>query len=189
MVFVVCFVYKFGSLSRSIGIKTILKNKILKNVFWKLKKEGKNQEKKKERKKEGRERGEEEEKKEKDPFGPNLTDTVSRNQIRSGLGERGGGVAHYHPGRLWKNATESEKGTLVANQMRSARTPAWFRNRCVWPKPDRAIQIGSGSVLYSTTRAFFWRTELNRMLEVGSGRYTIRPDPGCMLAVTGPNWP
>ena len=56
--------------------------------------------------------------------------------------------------------------------------------RCVWPDPDQAIHIGSGSVLRNMIPAFFENTELKRMREVGSGINTIRPDSGSTLAVT-----
>ena len=58
-------------------------------------------------------------------------------------------------------------------------TPACFRTGSVWPKPDQAIQVGSGSVLHSMLQAFFGKTQTNRMPEVGSGIY----DYGCTLAV------
>ena len=41
------------------------------------------------------------------------------NQIRAGF-------AQYDLGRLWKNATESERGKLVAGQLHFARTRAWW---------------------------------------------------------------
>ena len=101
---------------------------------------------------------------------PDLTQST-RTQIGPGL------VLHsnYDPGRLWQTAAESEGGTLEAGRLRSARTgpddsrtPACFWTRCVWPKPDQAIQIGSGPVLHNMIWAFRGRTEL-RMREAGSG--------------------
>ena len=62
-------------------------------------------------------------------------------------------------------------------------TPACFQIGCIWPKPDKAIQIGSGPVLHNMIQAFFGKTELNLMREVGFCIYTIRPDTGCTLAV------
>ena len=65
------------------------------------------------------------------------------------------GFAH-DLGCLWKNATESERGKLVVVQLYSARIVSdsscklarlWTSD--VWPKPDRAIQIGAGSALYN----------------------------------------
>ena len=47
--------------------------------------------------------------------------------------------------------------------------PACFWTRCVWPKPDQAIQIGSGWVLHNMVQAFFGKTEESRMREGGSG--------------------
>ena len=86
------------------------------------------------------------------------------------------GFAQYCPGRLWKNATESETGKLVAGRLSPARNRArWFLlTGCflsgrVWPNPDQAIQMGPGSVLRNTIHAFFGKTELKRMREVGYG--------------------
>ena len=50
------------------------------------------------------------------PFGPNFT--VSQNQTRSGPALH----SNYDPACLWKNATESESGKLVAGRLRSAGT-------------------------------------------------------------------
>ena len=109
-----------------------------------------------------------------DPFGQTLTQSARTNRIRAGF-------AQYDSGRLWKKTTESDSGKLIAGQLRSAKTgpvdyctPTRFLTRCVWPKPDQAIQIGPGPVLHITIGAFFERTESNRMQEVGSGIY----DPG-----------
>ena len=100
------------------------------------------------------------------------------------------GFAQYYPGRLWKKGTESESGKLVAGRLRPARTgpddsctPASFQTRCVWPNPDQAIQIRSGSVLRNMIHAFFGKTELKRMREVGSGIY----DPGRFWLHAGRN--
>ena len=89
------------------------------------------------------------------------------------------GFAQYDPGHLWKNATESESGKLAVSQLRSARTwpedsctLAGSCTRCIYPKPDWSIQIGSGLVLHRRIRAFFGRTEPNRMQEVGSSVYS-----------------
>ena len=63
-----------------------------------------------------------------------------------------------------------------------------FQTRCVWPSPDQATQIGSGSVSHNMIHAFFEKTELNRVREVGSGRY----DPGRFwlhAGRNGHNWP
>ena len=64
-------------------------------------------------------------------------------------------------------------GNLVAGRLRSARTG--LRTSCVFPKPDKAIQIGSGSVLHTMIRALFKKEkkekEPNRTREVGSGIY------------------
>ena len=99
--------------------------------------------------------------------------------------------AQYYPGRLWKNATESESGKLVPagcvlseSWPDDSWTPACFQTGCIWPKPDKAIQIGSGPVLHNMIQAFFGQTELNLMREVGFCIYTIRPDTVCTLAVT-----
>ena len=90
------------------------------------------------------------------------------------------GFAQYDLGCLWKSATKSESGKLVVCRLHSARTrPSdsctliCFWTRCVCPKPDQAIQIRSGSVLHNMTWAFFGRTELNWMQEVGSSIYDL----------------
>ena len=79
------------------------------------------------------------------------------------------GFAQYDPGHLWKNATESERGKLVVVHLYSARIVSdsscklarlWTSD--VWPKPDRAIQTGSGSALYNMIQAFFGKSELNQ---------------------------
>ena len=44
--------------------------------------------------------------------------------------------------------------------------PMILTHRCIWLKPDQAIQIGSGPVLHDIIQAFFGRTELNWMQEV-----------------------
>ena len=80
-------------------------------------------------------------------------------------------------GHLWKNATESKSGKLVAGWLHSARNQAqWFLHtgfwtRCVWPKPDQAIQTRSGSVLPNMDQASFGKAEPNQMGEVRSGIY------------------
>ena len=59
-------------------------------------------------------------------------------------------------------------------------TPACFQTRCVWPDPDQAIQIGSGSVLRDMIHAFFGKTVLQRMR---SGRFWLN------AGRNGHNWP
>ena len=61
-------------------------------------------------------------------------------------------------GHVWKNATESESGTLVAGQLHSATTgpddactPVCFLTKYVWPKPD---QPGSDLVLDDCVRSW-----------------------------------
>ena len=49
--------------------------------------------------------------------------------------------------------------------------PACFWTRSVQPKPDQDIQIGSGPVLHKMIRAFFGRTEPNRMPKVVAGAH------------------
>ena len=88
------------------------------------------------------------------------------------------GFAQYYSSRVWKNATESESGKLVAGRLHSARNGSvdscrsvCLQTRCVRPKRDQAIQVGSGPVLHNTIRAFFGKTEANRKRKVGSGMY------------------
>ena len=107
-------------------------------------------------------------------------DTVSQNWIGARLC-----FAQYDLGCLWKNATESESRKLVVGQLCSAITEsddsctlACFQTRCTWPKPDQAIQIGSGIVLHNMIQAFFRKTDPKSDLA-----YMIWPDPGCMLAI------
>ena len=80
------------------------------------------------------------------------------------------GFAQYDAGHLWKNATESKRGKLVVVQLYSARIVsdnscklACLWTRCVWPKPDWAIQTGSGLALPNMIQAFFGKAELNEM--------------------------
>ena len=109
------------------------------------------------------------------------------------------GFAQYDPGCLCKNPAKSESGKLVVGQLCSAKTEpddscmlACFRTRSVWPKPDKAIWVGSRPVLHNMIRAFFGRTEPNRTQEVRPA-HMIWPDSGCTLALTAmvkmlPNW-
>ena len=65
-------------------------------------------------------------------------------------------------------------------------TPAVFQTRYVWPNPDQATQIGSGSVLHNMIHWIFGKAEPNRMREVRSGIfYTIRLDSGCIQNTSG----
>ena len=118
-------------------------------------------------------------------------DQPELNRIRAGF-------AQYYPGCLWKNGTECKSRELVAGWLRSCQkwtgpndscTLACFQTRCVWPDPDQAIQIGSGSVLHNIVDAFFEKnTELKRMRESGSGKYCPARfwlHSGC----NGHNWP
>ena len=98
------------------------------------------------------------------------------------------GISQYDLGHLWKNATESENGKLVAGQLHSARTVpgdsctlACFQTRSVWPKPDQVIQIRSGPVLHNVIQVFFGKMELNQMQEVRSA-YMIWPNSGCTVS-------
>ena len=95
------------------------------------------------------------------------------------------GFAQYYPGHLWKNGTESESGKLVRGPVAFCQKPGpmCFQTRCVWPNPDQAIQIGSGSVLHNIIHAFFGKTELNHMPEVRSGRFWLH------AGRNGHNWP
>ena len=85
-------------------------------------------------------------------------DPFDRNHIGSSL------VLHSDPGCLWKNATESESGSLVMGWLYSARsglddscTQACFWNRCIWPKPDLAVQIGPGSSFAQYNPDVLWK--------------------------------
>ena len=85
--------------------------------------------------------------------------------------------------------SESEGWKLVAGRLCSVRTrpddsctSACFRTRSVGPKPDQAIQIGSGPVLHNMIRASFGRTEPNRIREVGIY------DPARFWLHAGRNW-
>ena len=69
-----------------------------------------------------------------------------------------------NPGCLWKKATESKRGSMpmVVGQLHSARTgpddsctPACFWARCVWPKPDQAIQIDPSQFCTIWSRPFW----------------------------------
>ena len=80
-------------------------------------------------------------------------------------------------------------GKLVAGRLRSARTGpddsftlACFRASCVWPKPDKAIQIGSGSVLHTMFKKEKKEKGSNRTREVRIRH--IRPGP-----ILSARWP
>ena len=62
-------------------------------------------------------------------------------------------------------------------------TLAFFRTRCIWPRPDQAIKIGSRSFLHNMVQAFFGKMEPNQIQEAGSGIYTIWPNSCCNLAM------
>ena len=110
------------------------------------------------------------------------------NQIRAGF-------AQYDPRRLWR----LQPSLKVENWQRAgcvlpetgpddSCTPTCFQTRCVSPNPDKATQIGSGSVSHNMIHAFFGKSELNRMREVGSGIY----DPARLwlhAGRNGHNWP
>ena len=60
----------------------------------------------------------------------------------------------------------SESRKLVVGQLCSARTGAddsctlaCLQTRYIWPKPDQAIQIRSGTVLHNMIRAFYRKTD------------------------------
>ena len=85
----------------------------------------------------------------------------------------------------WLRSAESKWETgcdlpslKVGNQLRSAGTRpdhsctvACLWTRSFWPKPDQAIQIRSGPVLFNIIQAFIARTETNLMWEFGSDIY------------------
>ena len=84
------------------------------------------------------------------------------------------GISQYDLGHLWKNATESENGKLVAGQLHSARTGpgdyctlACFWTRCIWPKP---YPCTIWLPLHNMIQTFFKRMEPNQMQKVGSGQ-------------------
>ena len=62
-------------------------------------------------------------------------------------------------------------------------TLAFFRTRCIWPRPDQAIKIGSRSFLHNMVQAFFGKMEPNQIQEAGSGIYAIWPNSCCNLAI------
>ena len=67
-----------------------------------------------------------------------FTYAVSQNQIGSGL-------VSYNLIRAVCGRTELGRLRTSRTWSSDSCTPACFRNRCAWPKPDRAIQIGSGT--------------------------------------------
>ena len=99
------------------------------------------------------------------------------NQIQAGF-------AQYHLGNLWKNATESERGKLVAGQLFCQIWAWWFLYIGLLPdqihlaKTWQAIQIRSGLVLNDMIQAFFGKKEKTKS-DVGS---QIHLKSGCTLA-------
>ena len=72
---------------------------------------------------------------------------------------------------VWKWETCS--GPSAWTRLNDSCTLTWFWTRCIWPKPDQAILIGSRPVLHNMPWAFFGRTEPSQMQEVGSGMYDL----------------
>ena len=91
------------------------------------------------------------------------------NQIQAGF-------AQYDLGNLWKTATESERGKLVAGQLCFARigpddscTLACFQTRCIWPKHDRQFKSDLGWFWMIWSRpSLEKKKEPNQMWEVRS---------------------
>ena len=124
-----------------------------------------------------------------DPFGQNLTQSASTKP------DPGWFYTVWYPGRLWVNGTESESRKLVAGRMRHAKNQArWFLHtsllldqmRLAKPWPGHSDQIRVGFAQYD--HAFFGKTELKRMREVGFGiyypaRFWLR------AGRNGSNWP
>ena len=98
------------------------------------------------------------------------------------------GFAHYYPGRLWKNGTESESQKLVVGWLLPARN---------WALMIPAHQLASGWDAFGLTRpsrldpgrfCTIWSMpSLEKQSWNGCGKsdpaYTIWPDPGCTLAI------
>ena len=107
-----------------------------------------------------------------DPFGQNLTQSA---RTKSDPGcfctiLSGTTVEERNRARKWE-AGSGPVAFLPETGPNDSCTPACFQTRSVWPNPDQAIQIGSGSVLHDMIHAFFGKTELKRMREVKSGIY------------------
>ena len=101
-------------------------------------------------------------------------------RIRSGLAEK-----------HWPEAGRR----ILANQMHLA----CFQTRRIWPNPDQAIQFGFGFFvvivcfllllfLHNMIHAFFGKTELKRLREVGSGMY-YPARLGLYAGRNGHDWP
>ena len=119
-----------------------------------------------------------------DPFGQNLTQSARTKSDPGWFCTILSGASAEERNRVWKWETDS--GPVVSCQIPGPMIPAHrlaSKPDAFGQNPDQTIQIGSGPVVYSMTHAFFWKTELKRMREVGSGIYTIRPDSGCTLSV------
>jgi len=106
-----------------------------------------------------------------DPFGQNLTQSA---RTKSDLG--------WFCTMIWDICGRVQLSLKVGNwQWAGCVLPeiglddscilACLKTRCVWPNPDQAIQIRSGSVLHNMIHVFFEKTELNWMWGVGSGIY------------------
>ena len=67
-------------------------------------------------------------------------------------------------GGVWEGGGDWQQAGCVLPETEpdDSCTPAFFQTRCVWPNPDQATQIGSGSVLHNMS---------HRMREVRSGLY------------------
>ena len=57
-----------------------------------------------------------------------------------------------------------------------------FQTRCIWPKPDQAIQTGSRPALQNMIQAFFGRMDRNWMQKFDLANM-IRTNSACMLAI------
>ena len=88
-----------------------------------------------------------------------LPDTINQNWIGSGL------VLHNIIQAVWKNATESESGKLVAGRLRHARTgPDAFGQNLTWPSGSDPGRFYTISSMHSLEK---------RMREVRSGIYDL----------------
>ena len=115
-----------------------------------------------------------------DPFGQNLT--VNQNPIRFGM------IFH----NMIRAVCGKTQPSLKVGKWKKAGcvlpetgpdgscTLTCFRTRCVCPKPDQAIQIGSGSVFHNMIRPDSGCT-LAVMATIGRNQNASESDPACLL--------
>ena len=105
-----------------------------------------------------------------DPFGPSLAQSARTKSAPSWFCTVSGTCVEEH-NRVWKWETGSRHvaSCQKLGLMIPAHQLAFRPDKC--SQYGQAILIGSGSVLHSMAHAFFGKTELKRMWEVGSSIY------------------